>query len=67
MEYSGPVYESMSVKGNTVYLSFTHIGRGLMVKDKYGYIRGFEIARADHHFHYAKAYLENNKVIVYAD
>jgi sialate O-acetylesterase len=67
MEYSGPVYESMSVKGNKVYLSFTHIGSGLMVKDKYGYIRGFEIAGVNHHFHYAKAYLENNKVIVYAD
>ena len=67
MEYCGPVYESMLVQGNKVILNFTHTGSGLMVKDKYGYIRGFEIAGSDHHFHYAKAFLENNKVVVYAD
>ena len=38
-----------------------------MVKDKYGYIKGFEVAGSDHHFHYAKAFLENNKVTVYTD
>ena len=57
MEYSGPVYESMSMQGNKVVISFTHTGSGLMVKDKYGYVRGFEIAGSDHRFHYAKAYL----------
>jgi sialate O-acetylesterase len=67
MEYSGPVYESMNVQGNKVYLKFTHTGSGLMVKDKYGYIRGFEITGSDHQFHYAKAFLENNKVVVYSE
>lgn len=67
MEYSGPVYESMSVQGNKVVINFSHTGSGLMVKDKYGYVRGFEIAGSDHRFHYAKAYLENNKVVVYAN
>ena len=43
------------------------MGGGLMVKDKYGYVRGFEIAGTDRHFYYAKAFIENNKVIVYAD
>ncbi len=38
-----------------------------MVKDKYGYIRGFEIAGSDQRFHYAKAFLENNKVVVSAN
>jgi sialate O-acetylesterase len=66
-EYSGPVYASMKTEGNKIELSFTHTGSGLMVKDKYGYIRGFEVAGANHHFHYAKAFLQNNKVIVYAD
>ncbi len=66
MEYSGPVYESMNIEGNKVVISFTHTGSGLMVKDKYGYIRGFEIAGSDQRFHYAKAYLENNKVVIYA-
>jgi sialate O-acetylesterase len=67
MEYSGPVYESMNVQGNKVYLNFTHTGSGLMVKDKYGYIRGFEITGSDHQFHYAKAFLENNRVVVYSE
>ncbi len=67
MEYSGPVYESMFVQGNKVYLEFTHTGSGLMVRDKYGYIRGFEIAGSDHRFHYAKAFLDHNKVVVYSD
>jgi sialate O-acetylesterase len=67
MEYSGPVYESMTIQGNKVILNFSHTGSGLMVRDKYGYIRGFEIAGSDQRFHYAKAFLENNKVVVYSD
>jgi sialate O-acetylesterase len=67
MEFSGPVYESMSIQENKVILKFTHTGAGMMVKDRYGYIRGFEIAGQDHQFHYAKAYLQNNDVIVYSD
>ena len=67
MEYSGPVYESLHVQGNQIILDFSHTGTGLMVKDKYGYVRGFEIAGADRHFHYAKAHIQNNQVIVYAD
>jgi sialate O-acetylesterase len=66
-EYSGPVYESMSIQGDKIILSFTHTGSSLMVKDKYGYIKGFEIAGSDHHFYFAKALMQNNKVIIYAD
>jgi sialate O-acetylesterase len=36
-----------------------------MAKDKYGYLRGFEIAGSDQQFHFAKAFIENNKVIVF--
>jgi sialate O-acetylesterase len=67
MEYSGPVYESMNIRGNKIELGFTHLGSGLMVKDKYGYVRGFEIAGSDRRFYYAKAYIENNKVFVYSE
>jgi sialate O-acetylesterase len=65
MEYSGPVYQSMKTDGNKIALTFTHAGNGLMVKDKYGYLRGFEIAGKDQHFYYAKAYIDGNRVIVY--
>jgi sialate O-acetylesterase len=67
MEYSGPVYESMNIQENKIILSFTHTGSGLVARNKYGYLTGFEIAGTDHHFHYAKAFLEKNKVIVFAD
>ncbi len=65
-EYSGPLYESMKTDGNKAIISFTHAG-GLMVKDKYGYIKGFEIAGADHQFHYAKAMIDGDKIIVWQD
>jgi sialate O-acetylesterase len=67
MQFSGPVYESMAIEGNKVSLTFTHTGSGLMIKDKYGYLRGFEVSGNDHHFHYAKAVVSGNKVIVSAD
>lgn len=64
---SGPMYQSMKTEGNKVTISFTNIGSGLMTKDKYGYLKGFEISGADQKYCYAKAYLQGNKVIVYAD
>jgi sialate O-acetylesterase len=67
MEYSGPMYQSMKIQGNKINLSFTHTGTGLMIRDKYGYIRGFEIAGSDRHFQYAKAFIQDNWVTVYAD
>ena len=57
----------MNIQENKIILSFTHTGSGLVAKNKYGYLMGFEIAGADHHFHFAKAFLEKNKVIVFAD
>jgi sialate O-acetylesterase len=67
MEFSGPIFESMQTSGNKLILRFTHVGSGLLVKDRYGYIRGFELAGEDRQFHYAKAYLEGNSVVVYQD
>jgi sialate O-acetylesterase len=67
MQYSGPVYESMAVEGNKIILNFSHTGSGLAVKDKYGYVRGFEVAGSDHHFHYAKAFIRGNQVVVSSD
>lgn len=67
IEYSGPMYESMQVDGNKIIISFTHTGSGLVAKDKYGYLKGFEIAGADQQFHYAKAMIQGDKVVVFAD
>ena len=62
--FSGPTYQSMKVEGNKIRVSLDNIGSGLLVKDKYGYIKGYEIAGADKKFFYAKAWLEGNVVVV---
>ncbi len=67
IEYSGPVYQSMKTDSNKIILSFTHIVGGFVIKDKYGYIKGFEIAGNDQHFHYAKAYIDHDHIVVFSD
>ncbi len=46
-------------------MSFNFADGGLMAKDKFGYLKGFEIAGADKKFYYAKAEIEGDKVVVY--
>jgi sialate O-acetylesterase len=65
--YSGPVYSSMQVEGNKVKLTFNHIGSGLVAKNKFGCLMGFQIAAEDKQWHWAKAYIENDKVIVHSE
>lgn len=65
--YSGPKYESIEKKDNKIILSFSSLGSGLMTPDRYGYLKGFEIAGKDKVFHYAKAFILNNKVIIFSD
>jgi len=65
--HSGPIYTSMQLDGNKAIISFDHIGSGLIVKNKHGYINEFEIAGADKLFHWAKAKLEGDKIIVWSD
>ena len=62
-----PLFKSMMVKGNSIYLSFYNTGSGLKTNDKYGYLKGFEIAGADRIFHFAKAFIEGDEVIVSCD
>jgi sialate O-acetylesterase len=63
----GPTYQSIKIDGDRAVISFTNTGSGLMVKDKYGYVKGFEIAGADGKFYYARAEIKGNQVIVYSD
>ena len=65
--YSGPLYKSMQTEGNKAVISFDHCGSGLMIKNKHGYINEFEIAGADKIFHWAKAELRGDKIIVWSD
>jgi sialate O-acetylesterase len=61
--YTGPVFKSMSTKGNTVILTFDEVGTGMKSKDKYGYLKGFTIAGVDKKFHYAKAVITGQNTI----
>jgi sialate O-acetylesterase len=65
--YGGPIYQLMKIDGNKIRINFTQTGSGLTVKDKYGYLRGFEIAGPDKKYHYAKAYIDGSDVVVSAE
>jgi sialate O-acetylesterase len=62
IEYSGPVYDSIKVKGTEAVLSFKHLGGGLVAKD--GDLKGFTIAGADGSFVPATAKIDGDKVVV---
>lgn len=63
VEYSGPVFDRMKIKGNQAEISFTHIGGGLMATDE---VKGFLIAGADTNFVPANATIKGDKVLVSA-
>jgi sialate O-acetylesterase len=61
-----PLFSSADFSGGSVIVSFKNAGNGLMAKDKYGYIKGFELAGADHRFYYAQAtIIDGNKIKVW--
>ena len=66
LEYSGPVYESYTVDGNRIVITFTHTGNGLVAKNS-GFPKGFTICGADKKFVPAFARIDGDKVIVYSD
>jgi sialate O-acetylesterase len=61
-----PLFTSADFTGGAAVVNFSHADNGLMAKDKYGYIKGFELAGADHKFYYAQATIfDHNKVKVW--
>jgi sialate O-acetylesterase len=63
--YSGPVYDSMEVDGDTIIVSFRHAEGGLTAKGDV--VRGFSIAGEDYQFVWANAEIRGNKVLVWSD
>jgi sialate O-acetylesterase len=57
----------MKTDGSNIIVSFLNTGTGLMTKNKYGYLQGFEVAGADQKYYFAKAYIKGDKVIVNSD
>ena len=64
---SGPTFKSFeNIAGKTI-ITFENTGSGLFTPDKYGYIKGFEVAGENKVFYYAKAEIINNKVVLTCD
>ncbi len=61
----GPRYKSVRFEAGKALISFDHVGSGLVVKDRYQYLKGFEIAGEDRVFHYARAEIRGDEVVVY--
>jgi sialate O-acetylesterase len=61
-EYIGPVYQSQSIKGNAIEISFSHIGSGL--RNTPTRLMGFAIAGEDKKFQPAAAEIRGGKVVV---
>ena len=64
--YSGPIYQSSTINGNKITISFTNTGSGLITNDGEE-LSQFAIAGADKKFVWAKAKIEGDKVIVWND
>ncbi|REA56616.1 sialate O-acetylesterase [Dyadobacter luteus] len=57
-----PVFDKMETEGSKAIISVKYADDGLQVKNRYGYVTGFEIAGEDKVFHYAQALIHNGKI-----
>ena len=64
--YSGPLYQSSTIEGNKIIISFSNTGSGLTTSDEEAPAE-FAIAGEDKKFVWAKATIEDDKIIVSAD
>lgn len=62
LEYSGPVYEKLSIADGRAVLSFRRLGGGLVAPG--GKLTGFTVAGADGVFHPGTAVIEGDTVVV---
>ncbi len=64
---SGPMYKSMVVENSHIRIEFSNADGLTAANNKYGYLGGFMIAGKDQQFHWAKAWVRENSVIVWSD
>jgi sialate O-acetylesterase len=62
LEYSGPIFKSMTTKSDRAVISFNHTGTGL--KETAGELKGFTLAGADGKFLPARAMIDGSTVVV---
>ncbi len=64
--HKSPQLRNVTWEAASAVLNFNYVGDGLMAKDKFGYVRGFEIAGEDKKFHYAQAQIIGaGQIVVY--
>lgn len=59
---SGPIFEKMTIEGESIRVHFKHVGTGL--KAATDSLTGFAIAGADKKFFWAQTRIDNNTVVV---
>lgn len=64
--YSGPIFQSATIDGNKITISFSHVGSGLTTSDGEE-LNQFAIAGADKKFVWSNAKIEGDKVVVWSD
>ena len=65
IEYSGPIFQNLMVRGSQAVLRFTHVGGGLIARG--GDLKGFTIAASDGQFLPARAAIAGDTVVVTSD
>jgi sialate O-acetylesterase len=64
--YSGPTYKEHRVEAGEVWITFEHVGSGLVARDAAGGgVRGFAVAGAKGDFVWARAKIEGDRVVVW--
>jgi sialate O-acetylesterase len=58
---SGPLFQSATIEGNKIILSFTNVGSGLKINDEED-LREFAVAGADKKFVWANAKIVGDKI-----
>ncbi|WP_246073915.1 sialate O-acetylesterase [Hymenobacter jeollabukensis] len=62
---SGPVFDKMTISGNTVRLTFKNAGHDLVLKDAGGpYLKGFALAGADRRFVWAQGEVQGSSIVL---
>jgi sialate O-acetylesterase len=63
--YSGPIYKTMKIKGNKIYVSFDHTGGGLVAMDSS--LKEFTIAGPDQQFVPAQAKIDGKSIVIWSE
>ncbi len=63
VEFSGPVFKAKEIKGNTIRLTFDHLGGGLVAKGGEK-LEGFAVAGEDGKYVWADAVIEGDSIVV---